>query len=195
MHGLQDIEILEEIGRRFKSHPLVLEDILNTDQRPKVEDYGDYTLSLSQGFSNTTRAPGNRIATRSAWWSATTSCSAFRNGRPANSGITRTPAGQQGPGAQVGADYLVIRCSTPSSITISSYLEHLSERTEQLESELLKSRRQHWPASTHRKMDTMVIRRALWPLREVLNMLHGEASLFRQETLVYLRDVYDPPCT
>src|ERR1051326_4744647 len=35
-------EILEKIGKCFDIHPLVLEDILNTDQRPKMEDFGDY---------------------------------------------------------------------------------------------------------------------------------------------------------
>ena len=50
VHGLQDISILEEIGRRFKLHPLVLEDILNTDQRPKVDDYGDYLFMVARLF-------------------------------------------------------------------------------------------------------------------------------------------------
>ena len=41
VHGLHEPEVMAEIGRRFKLHPLVLEDILNTNQRPKVDDYGD----------------------------------------------------------------------------------------------------------------------------------------------------------
>jgi len=41
VHGLHEPEVMAEIGRRFKLHPLVLEDILNTNQRPKIDDYGD----------------------------------------------------------------------------------------------------------------------------------------------------------
>lgn len=40
--GIHDLEIIEAIGRYFGIHPLVLEDIVNTSQRPKMEDYADY---------------------------------------------------------------------------------------------------------------------------------------------------------
>src|SRR4030043_137051 len=40
--GLHQVEILERLGECYGLHPLVLEDILNTDQRPKMEDYGEY---------------------------------------------------------------------------------------------------------------------------------------------------------
>ena len=40
--GLHQVEILEKLGECYGFHPLVLEDILNTDQRPKMEDYGEY---------------------------------------------------------------------------------------------------------------------------------------------------------
>ena len=42
--GLHDIEVMEKIGKHFGLHPLVLEDILNTDQRPKIEDFDDYVF-------------------------------------------------------------------------------------------------------------------------------------------------------
>jgi magnesium transporter len=40
--GLHDVQIIEKIGQRFEMHPLVLEDILHTGQRPKFEDYERY---------------------------------------------------------------------------------------------------------------------------------------------------------
>jgi len=40
--GLHDISIIEKIGKHFDIHPLVLEDVVNPNQRPKIEDYGDY---------------------------------------------------------------------------------------------------------------------------------------------------------
>ena len=40
--GLHEVEMLEKLSECFGLHPLVLEDILNTDQRPKMEDYGEY---------------------------------------------------------------------------------------------------------------------------------------------------------
>jgi len=40
--GVHQLEVIEKIGQCFKIHPLVLEDIMNTDQRPKMEDFVDY---------------------------------------------------------------------------------------------------------------------------------------------------------
>ena len=42
MAGLHQVEVLEKLNECFGLHPLVLEDILNTDQRPKMEDFGEY---------------------------------------------------------------------------------------------------------------------------------------------------------
>ena len=50
VHGLHEPEVMAEIGRRFNLHPLVLEDILNTDQRPKVDDYVDYLYIVVRFF-------------------------------------------------------------------------------------------------------------------------------------------------
>ena len=50
VHGLHEPDVMAEIGRRFKLHPLVLEDILNTNQRPKIDDYGDYLFMVARFF-------------------------------------------------------------------------------------------------------------------------------------------------
>ena len=46
--GLGDVPALEAIGERFGLHPLVLEDILNTGQRPKLEEYPDYVYVVAR---------------------------------------------------------------------------------------------------------------------------------------------------
>lgn len=193
VHGLQDISILEEIGRRFKLHPLVLEDILNTDQRPKVEDYGDYVFIVAKFFEYD---PARKLLDAdqislvlgknfvlSFQERPTGKFQAIRERLQANKGQTR----------KFGADYL---CYSLLDAIVDHYftvLEYLSEETEQLENQLLVKAEVKMLGQIHNlKMDTMHIRRALWPLREVLNMLqHGEARQFKPDTLVYLRDVYD----
>ncbi|MBU0969325.1 MAG: magnesium and cobalt transport protein CorA, partial [Proteobacteria bacterium] len=44
--GLHDIGLLEKIGHHFGIHPLVLEDIVHTGQRPKFEDFDDYLYTV-----------------------------------------------------------------------------------------------------------------------------------------------------
>jgi magnesium transporter len=55
--GLSDIALLERLGNRFGLHPLILEDILNTEQRPKVEDHGDYLYIVLKRFTLAETAP------------------------------------------------------------------------------------------------------------------------------------------
>jgi magnesium transporter len=50
VNGLSDIDKLKDIGRCFKLHPLALEDILNINQRPKIEDYQDYLYVVLKLF-------------------------------------------------------------------------------------------------------------------------------------------------
>src|SRR5512143_4012539 len=54
--GVHDMNVLEKLGSCFGLHPLVLEDIANTDQRPKFEDYGDYIYIVMKMLYST---PGN----------------------------------------------------------------------------------------------------------------------------------------
>src|SRR5512139_29691 len=57
--GLHQVEILEKLGECYGLHPLVLEDILNTDQRPKMEDYGEYLYIVLRDLHDKNR--GNQI--------------------------------------------------------------------------------------------------------------------------------------
>ena len=61
IQGLGDISTMEQIGTCFNLHPLVLEDIINTDQRPKLEDYGDYLYVVLKTFSYETKGGEERI--------------------------------------------------------------------------------------------------------------------------------------
>src|SRR5512138_1732896 len=52
VEGLHDVELIKRMGEYGGLHPLVLEDILNTDQRPKLEDYGEYLYIVMKMFRN-----------------------------------------------------------------------------------------------------------------------------------------------
>ena len=49
IEGLKNVDFFEQLGRHFNIHPLVLEDILNTHQRPKYEDHEDYLFFVLKG--------------------------------------------------------------------------------------------------------------------------------------------------
>ena len=50
IHGLHDTELIKEIGDLFHLHPLVQEDILNTEQRPKIDEFKDYVFLEARSF-------------------------------------------------------------------------------------------------------------------------------------------------
>src|SRR5258706_5571115 len=49
--GIHEVEIIEKLGRHFGLHPLIMEDILNTNQRPKMEDNGGYLFIVLKMLS------------------------------------------------------------------------------------------------------------------------------------------------
>ena len=69
LDGLGDIEMMEQIGKRFNLHPLVLEDIFNTEQRSKFEDYGDYIYMVLKTFDYEHEGGEEKLVPiRSVWW-------------------------------------------------------------------------------------------------------------------------------
>lgn len=193
VHGLHEPAVLAEIGRRFKLHPLVLEDILNTDQRPKIEDYGDYLFLVARFFDY-----------EPATLTASSEQVSFVIGENYVLTFQERPTGSfdpvrewlrhnKGRIRQLGADYLAYALLDLLVDRHFSVLEQIGERTEQLEEDLMAHPGADQLQTLHRlKRETIVLRRAIWPLREVINtLLRGESRFFTAETRLYLRDIYD----
>lgn len=193
VHGLHQPEVLAEIGRRFKLHPLVLEDILNTDQRPKVDDYGDYLFVVARFFE---------------YDPATLSVSSEQVSLVLGKGFVLSfqerPTGNFDPVRErlrqdrgmirkQGADYLAYALLDVVVDRYFSVLEQIADRTEQLEDDLMQAATPAVLQTLHQlKRETLTLRRAVWPLREVVGQLSRTgAPFFQPETQPYLRDVYD----
>jgi len=193
VYGLQDAEILGEIGRRFGLHPLVLEDILNTHQRPKMEDYGDYLYCVARVFeydplARTLNSDQLSIVLGENF------VLTFQERRTGTfEPIRERLRAPQAPNLKHGTDYLAY---TLLDAVIDQYfvvVEQLGDTAEQLEDDALASPTQALLRTINLvKHDTQMLRRAIWPLREVLNsLIRGESAFFRPETRLYLRDIYD----
>lgn len=193
VHGLHEPEVMSEIGRRFGLHPLVLEDILNTNQRPKVDDYGNYVYIVTH-FLTLDPATQEIRADQVSIVVGANFVLSFQE-RPTGwfEPIRERLRNDKGPIRRLGADYLGYSLLDAVVDRYFLVLDELSDRVEELEESLLT---QLAPGLLHRihhyKRETLALRRTAWPLREVLNTLQrGEARFFRPETLIYLRDVYD----
>jgi magnesium transporter len=191
--GLHQVEILEKLGECYGLHPLVLEDILNTDQRPKMEDYGEYIYIVLKALDYNDKS--NEIETEQI---SLILGSNFVFSFQEREGDTFDPIRERiktGKGRirRMGADYLAYALLDSIIDNYFIILEKLGEKIELLEEKLVTQPAPETLRTIHYlKREMIFLRKAVWPLREVINGLErGESSLIKESTRVYLRDVYD----
>jgi magnesium transporter len=193
VYGLHDPELMRQIGQAFNLHPLVLEDILNTDQRPKLDSYDDYLFIVTRFFSydkKTLQIGSEQVSivlgrnfVLTFQERPTGSFDPVRERLRANKGHLRA----------ADAGYLTY---TLLDVIVDRYfivLEQMGDDCDHLEESLLHRPGEHMLQNIHTlKRETMELRRAVWPLREVINsMVRNESGFFKHDTVLHLRDVYD----
>jgi magnesium transporter len=191
--GLQEVGIVEKIGIHFGIHPLVLEDIVHTGQRPKGEDLGDYlfiVLKMIYHDDGEDEIMGEQISLILGHNYVISFQE--REGDVFNS-IRERIRNSKGRIRKAGADYLAY---TLIDAIVDQYflvLEKFGEKIESLEEELIKNPTPETLQIIHKlKRNLIFLRKSVWPLREVINALErGESPLITEPTGIYLRDVYD----
>ena len=192
--GIHDIQALEKIGHCFGLHPLVMEDILNTDQRPKLEDYGDYLYIVLRMLTNGSET-GEIASEQVSLILGENFVLAIQEGvegdvfEPLR---TRIRSGK-GLVRKLGADYLAYSLIDAVVDNYFILLEKTGERVELLEESLMSDPDpQTLQLLHHLKREMIYLRKSVWPLREVVSaMQRGDSALIKPGTGVYLRDVYD----
>ena len=191
--GIHMVDVIEKIGNKFKVHPLVMEDIITTDQRPKVEDNKDYVyivLKMIHYFSEKKSIEFEQI---SMVVGSNYILSFQENDNDTFQPIRDRIKKVNGKIRTKGVDYLayaVIDCIVDHYYIA---LEYLGEKIESLEDELMLDPGPNVLKEIHTlKTEMLFVRKAIWPLREIINALaRGDSPLFLHDTLIYLRDVYD----
>jgi magnesium transporter len=193
INGLQHLGTLETLGECFNLHPLILEDILNTDHRPKLEEFTDYLYVVVKmlRYNDTTQRIEHDHA--SFVIGANYVISLHESYDDFFGPIRERLQNAQGRLRQEGADYLAYSLL---DVIVDNYfviLEQMEDNLEDIEEELIS---QPSPATLHKihllKRDLIIFRKSVWPLREVLNRLQrSETPLIRRVTQLYLKDVYD----
>ena len=191
--GLGDLSVLSILGQRFHLHPLALEDVVDTNQRPKVEQYDEYlfivakmiflkkdheidaeqvSMFLGDNFLITLQEEPNRDV--------------FEPVR------ARIRAGK-GRIRKAQSDYLAYALLDAIIDHYYPVLEHIGGEIDLIEDELVANPLKRPVGSLHDYKRALTrIRRMVWPLRDVTNLLlHEDPGLIRPETKIYLRDCYD----
>jgi len=191
VHGLHGVEVLERVGDCFGLHPLVLEDILNTNQRPKVEDFGDYIYVVLRMFYS----EGEEVAEEqvSLILGPTFVVSFQEREKDVFDPIRERIRQSRGRIRKMGADYLAYALLDSIVDSYFVVLEKLGERIEGLEDDLVSNPAPETLQVIHNlKREMIFLRRSVWPLREIIRGLErGESALIGETTGLYVRDLYD----
>jgi magnesium transporter len=191
--GIHDVELIEKTGQLFNLHPLLLEDILNTDQRPKMEDYDNYVfIVIKMIFNGDAR---KEIKTEQV--SLVLGRNYVISFQEIDGGVFEyirdRIRNNKGRIRKLGADYLLYSLI---DVIIDNYfvvLENLGETIDVLEEELIMNTKPGTLGFLHKlKSEMIFLRRSVWPLRELIGSLErAESLLIQKSTRIYLRDVYD----
>ncbi len=193
IHGVHDAALIKQVGDLFHLHPLVQEDILNTDQRPKVDEFDDYLFLEARSF----KYDKTNMAVDSEQISFVLGRDYLLTFQERSTGIFEPVRGRlrvsRAHIRELGVDYLAYALLDSIVDRYFKVLEDVGDDSEALEDKLL-----HKPTNTelhsiHQlKHVSIELRRAVWPLREVINNLtRNDNGFFKPTTMPYLRDVYD----
>jgi len=193
VHGVHEVEILEKFGNCFGVHPLVMEDILNTDQRPKIENYGEDLFIVLKMLSYDEKKGEISAEQVSLVLRSNAVLSFTEKEKGAFTPIQERLRSGKGRLRKMGADYLAYTLLDNIVDHYFAILEKLSEKIEELEEKLVTN-----PTTLilqkiqNLKREMIFLRKWVWPLREVISSLErGESSWIQEGTRFYLRDVYD----
>jgi len=191
--GLHQVEVLEQLGRAFGLHPLVLEDILHTEQRPKAEDYGDYYYLVARMFHEKETELDLKAEQISLILGSNFVISfQEREGDVFDPVRERIRTGK-GRVRKMGADYLAYALLDAIVDSYFVNLESIADRIESVEDELIDSPSPRTLQALYRlKSETLYFRKLIRPLRELVGALEREESpLLSKDLKVFLRDLYD----
>ena len=193
VNGVHQVEVIRELGEIFSLHPLVVEDVLNTLQRPKLEDYENYLFAAARSFSfdpQTLSLNGYQVSLiLGPGWVL----SFEESGGDQLSGVDQRVHQGRGRIRRMGADYLAYSLMDAVVDDYFQVLEAMGESLERLEEQVLDNPTPASLEGTYRlKRAAISLRRSIWPLREaVTSVLRGDSDLVHEGTRPFWQDLHD----
>lgn len=192
--GLSQVEVLQQFGNCYGIHPLVLEDILATDQRPKAVDYGEYLYVVLKMIAMDD-ATGELKSEQVSLVLGENYLVSFQEGlegdvfEPVRLHLLNPKTRLRSGGADLLLHALL-------DMIVDNYflvLEKLAERTEDVEDELIDNPTTATVHGIYRmKRQLLMLHKAVWPLREVVSgLLRRDSPLIQDAAVIYMKDLYD----
>jgi magnesium transporter len=191
--GLHDVEVIEKLGNCYDIHPLVLEDIVHTDQRPKMEDLEKYiffVLKMLYIDEKTHEIQSEQVSL--ILGQNYVISFQEKTGDVFNAVRERIRKGK-GRIRKMSSDYLAYSLIDAIIDNYFIILERIGEKVENIEQDVVSSPKPEILQQIYNlKREMLYLRKSVWPFREVINgLLREESKLIKKGTHIYLRDLYD----
>jgi len=191
--GIHEPDLIGEVGRCFGIHPLLMEDIMNTTQRPKIDDLGKYICVILKVIAFDEQARELRFEQLSLVFSDDVVLSFQESESGIFKQLRERIRNDLGRIRRMGTDYLVYSLMDAVVDHYFVVMEKMGEKIDDLEDEVVANPRRETLRSVQRIRDEiLLVRRSVWPLREVVSLLErAESPLIDKTSAIYFRDVYE----
>lgn len=191
--GIHNPAIIEKIGACFNIHPLTLEDILSSDQRPKMEDFENYLFIVMKTLCYDEKEDRIMPEQVSLIVSSGIVISFEESEADTFRPLIEQLRSEKSRIRKMGADYLAYSLLDSVVDNYFLVLERMGDSIESLEEEIAANASRETLHSIHKlRREMVLIRRSVWPLGEVTNkIVLGDSQLIREPSKLYYRDVYD----
>jgi magnesium transporter len=191
--GVHDAAVIEKLGAHFDIHPLVLEDIMTTTQRPKTEDLGTALYVVLRMIEYDEERAATTADQLSLILGPNYVLTFQETPGDCLDPVRERIRGGKGRIRKLGPDYLAYAVIDAVVDNYFFVLEKLGERIDRLEEQLIAEPRRELLSEIHGlKREMIELRKSVWPLREVVSRFERmESPLIRKSTGVFLRDLYD----
>jgi len=190
--GIHDVKMIEQVGTYYGIDVLILEDIVNSNQRAKIEDYGNYVYIVLKMLTFNSKTAEIEVEQVSIVFNSKILLS-FQEKQGDDFEPLRDRIRKKGKIRKMGTDYLtysIIDCIADNYFNV---LERIGDKIEKIEHEVLSSPDDQTLRKIHElKRDTLMIKKSVWPLRDVLGLMIRPENDFIHDSIVFnLRDAYD----
>jgi magnesium transporter len=193
--GIHEVGIIEAIGKHYHLHPLLLEDVLNTEQKPKLEHFGEQNIFVVMKMLQFNDEINEIESEHVALVLGKNYVISFQELHKSDVFVAiferlRASVGKTRKGK---ADYLFYSLC---DLIVDNYfvtLERFSDKLEELEIKIIDNPHKDDQTQLYElRRELMQIRKAVLPLRDIFGSLTRDTSeLIHGSTIIYLRDVYD----
>lgn len=191
--GIHETDVLKKLGDCFGFHPLILEDILNTGQRPKIEDFNDYIYFVLKMIDYSYKTNTISLEQVSIIIGKNYVISLQEKPLEIYESIRKRIKNDKSKIRNAGSDYLAYLIIDSIIDNYFSVLEQIGEKIEHVENKLISNPAQKTLKTIYDlKRNMLYMRKSTWPLREIISRLErGEIALINDNTRIYIRDIYD----